>query len=204
MRHSNTIENFELHQSVGDSSLCPNQPKNEFSPAENWKFKQSVYVETEKSQPPTLLAMKIFAINWISLCRLWSQAPAKRTLFIQHDSCRGRATPAQRPERTLRYVPSIWPGLSASCRLSLQHWPIQSTGLQRQIPQELRPTEARPWRPQYPRCLRQPLSLARQTNPIHRAQTLCRTHATLYSLINQLPSGRYYMWVSASGYAVVF
>ena len=33
--HSNTIENFELHQSVGDSSLCPNQPKNEFSPAEN-------------------------------------------------------------------------------------------------------------------------------------------------------------------------
>ena len=43
--HSNTIENFELHQSVGDSSLCPNQPKNEFLPTENWKFKQSVYVE---------------------------------------------------------------------------------------------------------------------------------------------------------------
>ena len=65
--HSNTIENFELHQSVGDSSLCPNQPKNEFLPTENWKFKQSVYVEQEKSHPPTLLAMKIFAINWISL-----------------------------------------------------------------------------------------------------------------------------------------
>ena len=45
LAHSNTIEYFELHQSVGDSSLCPNQPKNEFSPAENWKFKQSVYVE---------------------------------------------------------------------------------------------------------------------------------------------------------------
>ena len=44
-RASNTIENFELHQSVGDFSLCPNQPKNEFSPAENWKFKQSIYVE---------------------------------------------------------------------------------------------------------------------------------------------------------------
>ena len=43
--HSNSIENIELHQSVGDSSLCPNQPKNEFSPAENWKFKQGVYVE---------------------------------------------------------------------------------------------------------------------------------------------------------------
>ena len=34
-RRDNTIEYFELHQSVGDSSVCPNQPKNEFSPAEN-------------------------------------------------------------------------------------------------------------------------------------------------------------------------
>ena len=28
--HSNTIENFELHQLVGDSPLCPNQPKTSF------------------------------------------------------------------------------------------------------------------------------------------------------------------------------